>query len=151
MKPVEFIARERVPALHDAFPHAHFYDTSTHAPLARDLAYVENFNLLSPFIPYGNIPIPGRSSQVSDSVEGVWQGLKIIRGRIDESYFRGKGRQRKGRVQGHLLGEKKMGYVEARNRIFVPSYAHMLALNQDPQDLLEQVYDRARADERQFF
>ena len=44
-----------------------------------------------------------------------------------------------------------MGYVEARNRIFVPSYAHMLALNQDPQDLLEQVYDRARADERQFF
>ena len=32
----------------------------------------------SPFYPHGDIPIPNTPSQTSQSVEGLWQGLKVF-------------------------------------------------------------------------
>lgn len=35
----------------------------------------EPHNQLSPFFSHGGIPIPGHPGQLSDTVEGIWQGL----------------------------------------------------------------------------
>jgi hypothetical protein len=125
--PVKFLPRPRVRQLLSDRPDAIFYDVSTNAPLARDFPEVQSLSQLSPFQQIGNVPIPGLEEKFSDTVEGVWQGLKLIRGRIDPSYFKGKGRKRYGRVEGHLFHGKKIGYLEARKKIYVPAYLSMLA------------------------
>ncbi|MBI4148153.1 hypothetical protein HY490_02575 [Candidatus Woesearchaeota archaeon] len=125
MLPVQWIPRSAVRRTHEQHPEAYFYDTSTRAPLANDLDYVIAAPEFSPFVAYGGIPIPG-TTDVSDSVEGIWQGLKVIRGKIDPSYFEGKGRKRRGKPWGHLFGGRVIGYRDARVSIYVPSYEFMV-------------------------
>lgn len=149
MELVAFTTRNKIINLHHAFPDAFFYDTSTNAPTVRDYSFVTDFREFSPFVPYGNIPVP-RSSLTSDSVEGVWQGLKVIKGRIDKSYFKRKGRQRPGIPKGHLYGNQIIGYQEARERIFIPTYRWMVQ-NRCDLNKLEEVYARAMEDMPQFF
>src|SRR5207248_9110280 len=43
---------------------------------------------LSPMWVHGGIPVPGMPGTTSDTVEGIWQGLKVIRGAIAPRYFR---------------------------------------------------------------
>ncbi|MCE9545701.1 MAG: hypothetical protein K8T25_09320, partial [Planctomycetia bacterium] len=57
--------------------------------------------LLSPMWPHGGIPVPGMPGTTSDSVEGIWQGLKLINGKIAPRYFSGPGRKRGGKPRGH--------------------------------------------------
>lgn len=85
--------------------------------------------LLSPFYPHGGIPVPEMAGQTSDSVEGIWQGLKVIRGKIALRYFRGMGKKRGGKPTGHQWGEQKrlLSLVEARQKIYIPSYEWMLS------------------------
>jgi len=123
-KPAKFCTRKEIFKLHQRYPDAIFYDTSTNAPTARNFEFVKDLSELSPFIPYGNIPVP-KTGNLSDSVEGVWQGLKIINGKIDPDYFKGKGRQRKGNVTGHKFGNVVLNYIDARKKIFVPTYKFM--------------------------
>lgn len=59
---------------------------------------------------------------VSDSVEGVWQGLKRIRGAIDTGCFAGRGRKRGGVPEGHSYAGEVLAYVEARRLIYIPTY-----------------------------
>jgi hypothetical protein len=63
-----FRLREQVPE------GAAVYDVSSYA----DHPYCT----LSPFWPHGGIPVPGMPGTTSDSVEGIWQGLKLIDGKI---------------------------------------------------------------------
>ncbi len=83
------------------------------------------FVKLSPFYPHGGIPVPGQEGATADSVEGIWQGLKILDGAIDPSFFTGKGRKRRGRPSGHRFGDRVLGYVEARKLVYIPSYEHL--------------------------
>lgn len=87
----------------------------------------------SPFYPLGNIPIPFSPARVSQSVEGIWQGLKVFESAgVDESKFandRMKGLKRTVRRFGRCLGHQKglestelLGYREARYSIYLPSY-----------------------------
>lgn len=149
MELVAFTTRNKIINLHHAFPDAFFYDTSTNAPTVRDYSFVTDFREFSPFVPYGNIPVP-RSSLTSDSVEGVWQGLKVIKSRIDKSYFRGKGHRRPGIPKGHLYGNQIIGYKEARERIFIPTYRWMVQ-NCIEQATLEAIYIKASKNIPQFF
>lgn len=80
---------------------------------------------LSPFYPHGGLPVPGEEGTTADSVEGIWQGLKILNGEIDPSYFTGKGRKRRGRPSGHRFGDRVLGYLEARKLIYIPSYEYL--------------------------
>ncbi len=89
---------------------------------------------LSPFYPHGWIPVPGRVG-CSMSVEGVWQGLKVFEHEgVDVMSFRNDkmaGLKRKatdvrGNCVGHQLGDELLGYLEARERIYVPTYEWML-------------------------
>ena len=150
MELVQFTTRSHLDAMHSQFPDALFYDTSTHAPYALDLSFVQDASSFSPFVPYGGIPIPGFRNKRSDSVEGIWQGLKVISGKIDQSHFHGKGRRRFGKVRGHQYGDRVLGYAEARLQIYAPSYRYMVK-NSVPREILEKIYGYARHDIRQFF
>lgn len=95
------------------------YDVSSHA----DPPYCQ----LSPFYAHGDIPVPGMSGTTSDSVEGIWQGLKVIRGKTAPRYFSGMGRKRGGnKPSGHQYGNKLLGIVEARYKIYRVAYEWVL-------------------------
>ena len=94
----------------------------------------DEFVRLSPFYPVGGIPVSGKEGVTSESVEGVWQGLKMFEGEgTDASCFRNKtmkGLKRTCRTHGKCLGHsyegKALGYIEARKTIYIPSYFWML-------------------------
>jgi len=87
---------------------------------------IEPYVFLSPFYPHGKIPVIGMRNTFSDSVEGIWQGLKIIDGNIDPSRFKGRGKKRPGKISGHLYYDEVIGYKEARHLIYKPTYISML-------------------------
>lgn len=91
----------------------------------------------SPFYPIGNIPIPYSNNCFSESVEGIWQGLKVFEDfDIDESKFRVKSMKglkrtvRKfGIPKGHrkgIKGKELLGYIKARKLIYLPAYKWVL-------------------------
>lgn len=105
---------------------------------------------LSPMWPHGGIPIPGLPKETSDSVEGIWQGLKIIEGQTAPRYFTGQGRKRGGTPRGHRYGSKLLKLVEAREKIYRVAYEWMLTHRAD-QTLIEQFIERSFAGVKQFF
>lgn len=91
----------------------------------------------SPFYPHGGIPVPFSPGRTGASVEGIWQGLKVFESedvdpaRMDITTMRGLKRtvRKYGRCLGHregLAGEQLLGYLEARQRIYVPTYNWVL-------------------------
>src|SRR5262245_36944379 len=119
------------------------YDVSSYAD--------HPFCAFSPMWVPGGIPVPGWPGQTSDSVEGVWQGLKVIRGKIAPRLFRGKGVKRGGKKpEGHRYGDQVIGYAEARRKIYLPAYEWVLANRIDPA-LIQTFLERARAGQQQFF
>ncbi|HKB37109.1 MAG TPA: hypothetical protein VKD72_11690 [Gemmataceae bacterium] len=106
---------------------------------------------LSPMWVHGGIPVPGMQGVTSDSVEGIWQGLKVIRGKTAPHLFEGPGRKRGGgKPSGHQFGNKLLGIVEARRKIYCVAYEWVLANRIDPA-LLEQFVARAFEGVSQFF
>ncbi|MBK04641.1 MAG: hypothetical protein CL920_19830 [Deltaproteobacteria bacterium] len=97
----------------------------------------EPWQKLSPFYPHGGIPIPFSPTHTSQSVEGIWQGLKVFEAYdIDPVKFTNdtmkklKRTVRKyGRVRGHRAGvdgEELLSYRDARWLIYLPAYKYML-------------------------
>lgn len=91
----------------------------------------------SPFYPHGNIPVPFSESITAQSVEGIWQGLKVFENHdIDESKFditNMKGIKRTVRKYGQVLGHRKgvkskqlLSYLEARLQLYLPCYEWVL-------------------------
>ena len=91
---------------------------------------------LSPFYPIGNIPVPFFQGKFSESVEGIWQALKVFEEKdIDLTKLKiksMKGIKRSVRVNGKILGHRKgengmlLNYIEARKLIYLPSYYWVL-------------------------
>jgi hypothetical protein len=88
----------------------------------------------SPFFPHGGLNVPGRPGEVGESVEGIWQGLKVF-GSVDvdpgrwsiTTMKRLKRSERAfGPCRGHRVGDVLLGYREARYRIFLPLYLTVL-------------------------
>ena len=131
-----FRLRKQVPA------GAAVYDVSSYA----DHPYCT----LSPMWPHGGILVPGLPGTTSDSVEGVWQGLKLIGGRIAPRYFSGQGHKRGGKPRGHQYGDKLLRIVEAREKIYRVTYEWMLEHRAEP-ELIAGFFDRARAGVTQYF
>ncbi|MBS3170050.1 hypothetical protein J4210_06210 [Candidatus Woesearchaeota archaeon] len=84
----------------------------------------------SPYFAWDRIiPVPGMHGTFSRSVEGIWQGLKIIDGQIDFSLFNAK-KVRKRRVLDYpstrfLHGGKNIDLVMAREVLYKPAYRWM--------------------------
>ncbi len=97
----------------------------------------------SPFYPHGGIPVPGMPNETSESVEGIWQGLKCFEAHgVDRTKFavtNMKGIKRTvrkyGKVTGHQYGDELLDYLEARRRIYLPTYEWVL--NNKVQPLLD--------------
>jgi hypothetical protein len=92
---------------------------------------------LSPFYPHGGIPVPFSPGVTGESVEGVWQALKVFDGAdVDAAKLRvttmtGLKRtvRRFGPVLGHragLEGVDLLPYEEARRRVYLPTYRWVL-------------------------
>lgn len=91
----------------------------------------------SPFYPHGDIPVPFSPGVTSRTVEGIWQALKVFASadvdpsKLEVSTMKGIKRtvRRNGPVRGHrdgLAGDRLLSYVEARRRIYLPSYLWVL-------------------------
>lgn len=102
-----------------------------------DVTSKGEYKTLSPFYPHGGIPVPFSGSVTSQSVEGIWQGLKVFEHEgIDFSCFDNKtmkNLKRTNRTHGWCIGHQKglgskelLGYLTSRREIYVPSYKWML-------------------------
>ena len=91
----------------------------------------------SPFYPHGGIPIPNTPGETAQSVEGLWQGLKVFaREDIDPGKWAvinmtgiKRGGKSRGAVRGHRFGvgsDVLLDYREARRRIYLPAYRWVL-------------------------
>ena len=88
--------------------------------------------ILSPFYPHANNPIPFTYAIKATSVEAVWQGLKVFESAdVDFSTFKNdtmrnlkRTVRRFGIPKGHrkgAYGNDLLGYFEARMVIFLPT------------------------------
>ncbi|MDB5343972.1 MAG: hypothetical protein JWP89_2349 [Schlesneria sp.] len=91
----------------------------------------------SPFWPHGGIPIPNSPKVTAQSVEGLWQGLKVFeQADIDSAKWAitnlksiKRSARSLGAVQGHRFGVESaelLGYHEARLQIYLPAYRWIL-------------------------
>ena len=91
----------------------------------------------SPFYPHGNIPIPFSDGAMGQSVEGIWQGLKVFDSAdIDSTTFENttmkrlkRTERRFGKTRGHrkgINGDELLDYLTARLQIYLPIYRFVL-------------------------
>lgn len=102
--------------------------------LAIDVSsYSETHAFLSPYT-WGKdirIDVPGMPGEFAHSVEGIWQGLKIVDGRIDRKYLTMRPRKRRGVVSGHQFGNEILDLVRARQEVLFPVYFSYLEKHVD--------------------
>lgn len=121
--------RKKHATLEREFPNAALLDVTSKA--------AEAWVAFSPFYPHGDIPVPFSPDYTAQSVEGIWQGLKVFESAdVDLSKFDNatmknlKRTVRKfGAVKGHrkgVAGTTLLGYREARYAIYLPSYRWVL-------------------------
>ncbi|MFJ2191890.1 DUF6939 family protein [Kitasatospora sp. NPDC087861] len=121
--------RRSVASLTAAFPGAEIIDVTSKAP--------DPWVRLSPFYPHGGIPVPYSDGVTSQSVEGIWQSLKVFHdsdvdpAKLAVTTMKGLKRtvRRYGTVRGHragLLGDRLLPYEAARRRIYLPAYRWIL-------------------------
>ena len=122
--------RRSLATLKREFPGAAILDVTSRGP--------EPWVRFSPFFPHGDIPVPFTPNRRACSVEGVWQALKVFESvdvdesKLDVTSMKGLKRtvRKFGRCLGHregLDGERLLGYLEARQRIYLPTYRWVLA------------------------
>ncbi|OLT36986.1 hypothetical protein BJF79_06330 [Actinomadura sp. CNU-125] len=118
--------RRGAKSLEAEFPGAVILDVTSKGP--------EPWVRFSPFWPHGGVPVPGMPGVFSESVEGVWQGLKVFEGadadpgRFRITSMRGIKRtvRKYGPVLGHRLGDELVPYERARREIYLPTYRWVL-------------------------
>lgn len=89
----------------------------------------------SPFYPHGNIPVPFYPKWTSQSVEGIWQGLKVFEtAGVDRTKMNIRDManikrtvRKYGKCKGHSAGYTQLlSYLDARKFIYLPSYLWVL-------------------------
>lgn len=128
--PIHVASRRRsVASLVAAFPGARIVDVTSKGP--------QPWVRMSPFFPHGGIPVPMSGDAVAQSVEGIWQALKVFQDcdidprKLAVVTMTGLKRtvRKHGPVLGHragLAGDRLLPYEEARRRIYLPAYRWVL-------------------------
>ncbi|MGW6494060.1 DUF6939 family protein [Nonomuraea angiospora] len=128
--PIQVAGRRRSAAsLAKAFPGAEVIDVTSKAD--------EPWVRLSPFYPHGGIPVPQTPGVTSQTVEGIWQALKVFEtadvdpAKLAITTMTGLKRtvRKHGPVRGHrdgLHGDRLLTYRTARRRIYLPAYRWVL-------------------------
>jgi hypothetical protein len=132
--------RRSAASLARAFPGAQVIDVTSKAD--------EPWVRLSPFYPHGGIPVPQTPGVNSQSVEGIWQALKVFEiadvdaAKLNITTMTGLKRtvRKHGPVRGHrdgLHADRLLSYQTARRRIYLPSYRWVL--ENKTSDLMERL------------
>lgn len=122
--------RKKAETLLKEYPNAVFCDVTSKSPY-------KALQQLSPFYPWGGIPVSFSPGIFASCVEAVWQGLKVFENAdIDTELFSNdtmKGLKRSSRVYGKVLGHRRgvhgetlLNYLDARRKIYIPTYKWML-------------------------
>lgn len=140
--------KRRIERIMKEYPKAYILDITANSPYRYG-------QILSPFYPHCNIPIPGDSrGMTATCVEAIWQGLKVFEGvDIDCALFSNKTMKnikRSVRKYGHPLGhrygvysETILNYQEARRYIYIPAYKYVLDNISEVQDVLVRIRKKA--------
>jgi hypothetical protein len=137
--------RRGAAALAAAYPGAELLDVTSRG--------AEPWVRFSPFVPHGGIPVPYSEGVTGESVEGIWQALKVFHeADVDEGKLRITGMKglkrtvrRYGPVLGHregLHGERLLPYEAARRAIYLPAYRWVLEHRVG--DLVERLREKER-------
>lgn len=111
--------------------------------------------ILSPFYPHGNIPIPFSPGCYATCVEAIWQGLKVFEtADVDITLFSNNTMQnlkrtvrKYGMPKGHrkgINGSELLDYFTARMLIYLPSYKWVLDNVPEVKDVIEKIKERAK-------
>lgn len=122
--------RKKPETLLKEYPNAVFCDVTSKSPQL-------GLRQLSPFYPWGGIPVSFSRGVDASCVEAVWQGLKVFENAgVDTGLFSNytmKGLKRSSRIFGKVLGHRKgvdgdtlLNYLDARKKIYIPTYKWML-------------------------
>lgn len=122
--------KRKLEKIKEEFPNAVILDTTSTS------AY-RYAQLLSPFYPHGNIPIPFTEGLTATCVEAVWQGLKVFENAdVDFATFRNdtmhnikRTVSKFGIPKGHrkgAYGTELLNYLDARMQIYLPTYKWVL-------------------------
>ena len=140
--------KRKLEKVKEVFPNAAILDiTST-----SNMRYAQ---ILSPFYPHMNIPIPFTEGLTATCVEAVWQGLKVFDGAdVDFATFRNdtmrdlKRTVRKyGMPKGHrkgAYGKELLGYFEARMLIYLPTYKWVLDNVPEVHRVVERIKEQSK-------
>lgn len=140
--------KRKLEKVKEDFPNAAILDiTST-----SNMRYAQ---ILSPFYPHMNIPIPFTEGLKATCVEAVWQGLKVFDGAdVDFATFRNdtmrdlKRTVRKyGMPKGHrkgAYGKELLGYFEARMLIYLPTYKWVLDNVPEVHRVVERIKEQSK-------
>ena len=121
--------RTKEETLKEKYPGAQIIDVTSKSK--------NEFVRLSPFFPIGGIPVPFSPDEEAETVEGIWQALKVFENEgVDTNKLYNRkmsGIKRSGKKLGNCLGHQKglhsaelLSYIDARKEIYVPSYNWML-------------------------
>jgi hypothetical protein len=140
--------KRKLEKVKEDFPNAAILDiTST-----SNMRYAQ---ILSPFYPHLNIPIPFTEGLTATCVEAVWQGLKVFDGAdVDFATFGNdtmrdlKRTVRKyGMPKGHrkgVYGRELLGYFEARMLIYLPTYKWVLDNVPEVHHVVERIQEQSK-------
>lgn len=122
--------RRKIDRIKKEFPNADILDVTSQSD-------ERCTQILSPFYPHGNIPVPYSPNYYATCVEAIWQGLKVFQSAdIDLTMFNNatmknlkRTVKRFGKPLGHrkgVLGKEILNYLDARMLIYLPSYKWVL-------------------------
>jgi hypothetical protein len=143
--------KRKLEKLKQQYPNADILDITS----SSEAKYAQ---MLSPFYPHGNIPIPFTPGMYATCVEAIWQGLKVFQNAdVDVAMFNNntmKGLKRTVRRFGPPLGHRKgiygkelLGYFEARMLLYLPSYKWVLDNVPAVHDIVTRISERAKTND----
>lgn len=138
--------RRKLERIKTQYPNAEILDLTSNS-------CCRNGQILSPFFPHGNIPIPFSPNAYATCVESIWQGLKVFEtSDIDLTVFHNttmhnikRTTKRYGKIIGHrkgINGMEILDYKSAKKLIYLPSYKWMLDNISEVSEVLKKIKER---------
>lgn len=135
--------KSKIENIRRKYPEASIFDITSSSEY-------ELLQVLSPFYPHGNIPIPGMPGKTATCVEAIWQGLKVFDDfGVDFSTFRNdtmkdikRSVRKYGKPLGHRFGDRIINYSDARWLIYIPTYYYVLKNVPSVQHTISKIWER---------
>lgn len=139
--------RRKLETIQEEYSNADILDITS----ASSLRYAQ---ILSPFYPHYNIPIPFSEGYYATCVEAIWQGLKVFQSAdIDIEMFKNdtmKNLKRTVKRFGKPLGHRKgvngtelLDYFSARIQIYLPTYKWVLDNVKEVNEVVLKIKERS--------